>query len=110
MSMPAKKTPNPDLSGREPLTADNNCFVRESVAEIADLIKQRLEADSRPRTMRIFGPGIGPVTLRVSNGRVFVDPDIFLALNAPLDNLLLGLKLLLGYTITVGRPTEVDNG
>jgi hypothetical protein len=86
------------------MNIDQKCFLRDSIGGLANLIMQRLEADGRPRSMRIYGPGIVPVTLHISNGRVFVDPDTFLALNEPLDDLLLGLKLLLGYTITVGRP------
>jgi len=87
------------------LIADHEHALRASAAGLAALIRQRLEADDQPRSMRLSNSRTGPIAVHVANGRVYVDPETELILNAQLVGLLLGLKLELGNTLSVGRPT-----
>jgi hypothetical protein len=47
---------------------------------------------------------MGFISLYVADGQIFVDPETEFALNAHLAGLLLGLKLVFGNILTVGRP------
>ena len=53
------------------IVADHESALRASATAVADLIRQRLQADDRPRPLRLGSIRTGPFTLHVADGRVF---------------------------------------